>query len=116
MWNYTPNISALKQARFFGILLKQMRTYQLSLVLSGKASEAEQKKILEKIERNFDSAGGKITKNEKIGKKTLAYPIKKEKVGVYYFLDVEIPEEEVQALNRAIEVDDNILRHLLVTA
>ena len=93
-----------------------MRTYQLSLVLSGKTSEAEQKKILDKVERNIESAGGKIEKNDKVGKKTLAYPIKKEKVGVYYFLDIEVPEEEMQALNRAIEVDDNVLRHLLVTA
>ncbi|MDO8452357.1 MAG: 30S ribosomal protein S6 [bacterium] len=91
-----------------------MRTYQLSLVLSGKASEAEQKKVLDKVERNVESAGGKIEKNDKVGKKTLAYPIKKEKVGVYYFLDIEVPEEEMQALNRAIEVDDNVLRHLLV--
>mgnify|MGYP001568653080 CR=1 FL=1 len=78
-------------------------------------SDVEQKKVLDKIERNLESAGGKIEKNDKVGKKPLAYPIAKEKIGVYYFLDVSIPEEEVQVLNRAIEVDDNILRHLLVT-
>ena len=93
-----------------------MRTYQLSLVLAGKMTDAEQKKVLDKVERNIESAGGKIEKNDKIGKKSLAYPIKKEKTGVYYYLDVTLPAEEVNALNRAIEVDDNVLRHLLVTA
>lgn len=79
-------------------------------------TDAEQKKVLEKIEKNVESAGGKVDNNEKIGKKALAYPIKKEKQGVYYYLDVSLPAEEVNVLNRAIEVDDNVLRHLLVAA
>lgn len=93
-----------------------MRTYQLSIVLPGKLTDGEQKKVLDKVERNVESAGGKIVKNDKLGKKALAYPIKKEKQGVYYYLDVSLPSEEVGAFNRAIEVDETILRHLLVTA
>lgn len=93
-----------------------MKIYQLSLVLPGKMSDAEQKKVLDKVERNVESAGGKIEKNDKLGKKALAYPIKKEKQGVYYYLDVSLPAEEVGAFNRAIEVDEMILRHLLVAA
>lgn len=96
-----------------GILLL-MKSYQLSLVLSGKISDTEQKKILDKIERNVESTGGKVEKNDKVGKKTLTYPIKKEKTGVYYYLDVMLPADEVGVLNRVIEVDDNVLRHLLV--
>ena len=50
------------------------------------------------------------------GKKDLFYPIKKVASGVYYFLDLALPSEAAPVVNRELEIDDDVLRHLLVVA
>lgn len=91
-----------------------MRNYELTFILPGNTTEAKQKRILEKVEKLVSAVSGKALETSSWGKKDLFYPIKKQTSGVYYFLNLELPSEGAPVVNREIEIDDEVLRHLLV--
>ena len=88
-----------------------MRNYELVLVLRPSVKEADKKKLLDSVKAWF--GGLKITKEEDMGTKVLAYPIKKETSGIY--LDFVLEGENVPAdLEKKVNANDNIIRHLLL--
>lgn len=93
-----------------------MRQYELTTVLAGDITDAQQKKFTDKLEKLVGSLGGNVEKTDFWGKKTLAYSIKKSTSGVYYSLSVNLPEDQASVLNREVELDEEVLRHLLVVS
>lgn len=91
-----------------------MRNYELTFILPGNTTEVKQKRILEKVEKLVSAVSGEVLDSTSWGKKDLFYPIKKQTSGVYYFLNLELPSEGAPVVNREIEIDDEVLRHLLV--
>lgn len=88
-----------------------MRSYELVLVLRPALKDVEKKKLLDSVKEWLK--GLKITKEEDLGQKALAYSIKKETAGIYLNFLLE-GETVPQGLEKKILVNDNILRHLLL--
>jgi small subunit ribosomal protein S6 len=78
--------------------------------LTDEASQKELSLIGEEISKN----GGNIENTEKWGKRSLAYPINKNKDGVYYKLDFKIETEKIAELKKAYKMNDNIIRVMIV--
>ncbi|MBI4029385.1 MAG: 30S ribosomal protein S6 [Candidatus Blackburnbacteria bacterium] len=93
-----------------------MRNYELTVVLPGDTTEAKQKKVLEKVEKFVSNVSGEVLGSTSWGKRDLFYPIAKKTSGVYYFLTLALPPEGVSVVNREVELDPEVLRHLLVVA
>ena len=91
-----------------------MQKYELTIVLPGDTTEAKQKRILEKIEKLVSNVSGEVLDGTSWGKKDLFYPIAKQTSGVYYFLNLFLPAEGAPVINREMQIDDEVLRHLLV--
>lgn len=89
-----------------------MRIYELVVVVRPSIKDAEKKKLLETIKGFLKNV--KFTKEDDLGQKPLAYPIKKEIAGQYSFFQFEsefgVPADFEQRLLR----DENVLRHLLL--
>lgn len=92
---------------------KTMRSYDLVLVLGTSLAEAERKKILENIENWLGKAE---IKSQELGRKTLAYPLKKEREGLFVLLKINYQNGTTVpvGLEKKLLMNDNILRHLLV--
>lgn len=88
----------------------------MTIVLSGNLTEAKQKKVLGEFEATLASLEGKVNKTEKWGKRELTYPIKKQDTGTYLFFYITIPSQNSGKLKRSLEVNDEVLRHLLVVS
>ncbi len=73
--------------------------------------ETELKSVKELIE----SFKGKVSKEEKWGEKTLAYPIKKNHTALFYNFLFEIDKKNVAELKKKLNFNDKILRYLLLT-
>jgi small subunit ribosomal protein S6 len=58
--------------------------------------------------------GGTVTKTEKMGKRLLAYPIKKFKDGHYLLLEIEGTGREIAELERRMRVNDTVVRYITV--
>jgi len=91
-----------------------MRIYELTIVVSSKVNEKEKTTFLEKIKNLIEKSKGKIDSFKEWGKRTLAYPIKKEKEGVYFFWEIKIDEAKIQDLDRALKLNEAVLRYLII--
>ncbi|MFH1186953.1 MAG: 30S ribosomal protein S6 [Candidatus Levyibacteriota bacterium] len=88
-----------------------MRNYQLVLVLRSSLSESQRKKTVETIKNWLKDV--KISKEEEMGQKPLAYTIGKENAGFYlnYHFETEVIPSD---LEKKLLNQDEVLRHLLI--
>ena len=91
-----------------------MRKYELVWILGDEADEEQGTASIEKITSLVTDAGGEVTGTDAWGKRSLAYPIKKNTQGYYLQANFEIDGPRAQDFERAIYADQSIIRHLLV--
>ena len=88
-----------------------MRTYELILIGKGSMSDALRKKLVTGVKSLLKDL--KITKENEIGMKSLAYKIKREATGFYW--DFALEGENIPAdFEKKLLENDNILRHLVL--
>ncbi|MBI3115146.1 MAG: 30S ribosomal protein S6 [Candidatus Kerfeldbacteria bacterium] len=93
-----------------------MQHYQLVLLVSPAIGEAEAPGFMEKLKKLLTDRGATITKDEPLGRRRLAYPIKKERQGTYHAFAFDLEPRQAPDLERALRLTNEVLRHLLVTA
>ena len=93
------------------ILGKNMRTYELVVILEPK--EEEKKKTLAKVKEILGKEA-KILKEENWGIKALVYPIKKLREGEFIQIDFEAENAAVAEIDKKLRQLETLLRFLLV--
>jgi len=91
-----------------------MRKYELVIILKPDLNKSEQEKIIKKMSKIITDLKGKVNKKDIWGKKNMAYPIKKQKQGTYVKLNISLPEDKIGDWREKIQLEDNIIRHLLI--
>lgn len=87
--------------------------YELMLILDPKTEEADEKKILEKVKKNINDSGT-LLEEKKLGKKALAYPIRKVGEGIYWVLTAKLSAASVRTFSSKLDGETSIIRYLLV--
>jgi len=90
-----------------------MIEYELLLAFSEKVSEEEQKKAIEDLEKLIIKSKGSIVNTESWGKRTLAFPIKKDTNAFYWLLRISGASALPKVVSDAIRIDDKILRFII---
>lgn len=72
------------------------------------------KKSIKTLEEVLTSFKGKKVKEDSLGMRTLAYPIKKVVSGEYLVWTLEIPEQSVKGFKQKLNFDNVVLRYLLL--
>lgn len=90
-----------------------MRTYEL-VVLLHPDLEIDVDAPISKLEKLVETAGGKVIKKDNWGKKRLAYRINRHDFAVYIYFDVEMEPTKVPAFERALNLVEEVMRHLIV--
>lgn len=67
----------------------------------------------DKIKKLIVALDGKIVTNSALGRRKLAYPIKKETAGYYFDYLVEMEGEKINELNGKLRMEDDIIRYLI---
>ena len=62
----------------------------------------------------ISSGGGKVSNTEFWGLRSLAYKIKKNKKGHYVLMNIDSPSNALQDMERAMQLNEDILRYLSV--
>ena len=91
-----------------------MKDYELVLILSADLSSENQKKLIEKVKKEIEENKGKLEKKEEWGKKELAYPIKKEKNGIYFCLNLKISPEALLKIDKKLKIEEGVMRYLII--
>lgn len=92
-----------------------MRRYEVVFVLAPDLSEEEVKQSIETYSEAAQEKGADVLEVDEIGKRRLAYPIKKFHEGIYVILVIE--EEAgaaVAELERRFRVTDMVIRFLTI--
>lgn len=93
---------------------KPMNKYELLYIVGTQYTDTEVSEIQGKIVAMLEKVGANILRNENLGKIRFAYPIKKARHGTYILVHFDADPAVVQALNRQLELTDEILRHTLL--
>ena len=83
-------------------------------ILGNDAGEDQGAESVDKITSLVIDTGGEVSSTDVWGKRTLAYPIQKNNEGYYLQANFELDGTRAQELERAIDADQSIIRHLLV--
>lgn len=92
-----------------------MKEYELSILFHPDL-EMNPDPALNKVKKMIETSGGKIVKEESEGKKRLTYSIKGNEYALYYYFTVELPSEAPSKISNALDITEEVIRHLLVSA
>ena len=91
-----------------------MNDYELTMILDPDLTSENQKKILEKFKKLIEDGKGKISKKDDWGKKELAYPINKKKMGFYFFWEIKTSADGIRQTDKKLKTEEGIMRHLII--
>ena len=57
---------------------------------------------------------GNVVYQESWGMRNLAYPIKNNKKAFYEFMNIEIPQENIDLMNSKLNLNENVIRYLSI--
>ena len=90
----------------------EQRKYEVVYIIGGEDTVFSE--LCQKIRDDMSGLDITIDSEEDMGKKKLAYEIKKNKEGHYYLFNVTMDPTHVKALSGFYTHEDNILRHLVI--
>jgi len=89
-----------------------MRKYEVMYILRPDVEQEAVQAIVEKFQ-GIISNGGEITKHEVMGKRRLAYEIKKFRDGTFVLVNFSTTPEVVAELERIMKISDEVIRYLI---
>lgn len=91
-----------------------MRKYELMYIARPELDEESLKNNREKVQSVITQSGGEILETQDMGKRRLAYPIKKLREGIYTVIQFRSKPDTVKELERNLRLDDNVIRHMVI--
>jgi small subunit ribosomal protein S6 len=89
------------------------RDYQLGVVISPDVGEDQARTLIERISAIVANNDGQVMRVIAWGRRRLAYPIEHHRDGLYYWFDMQLPPTAVAEVERQLQVNEDIIRHLL---
>ncbi len=91
-----------------------MDRYEIMFIVKNTIEDEAVKKEADALQSLITSDKGKIIEFKEMGKRKLAYPIKKEVTGTYFVMTVEANHDTISEFDRKVLINENILRHLII--
>ena len=90
------------------------RTYELMFIVRPDMPEEDQDKLISTLESVVTTSGGNMKSVEKMGKRRLAYMVRRFHDGVYVLLTVEGSGGLIHELERRLRVTEPVIKFLTV--
>ena len=90
------------------------RTYELMFIVRPDMLEEDQDKLISTLEAAVTSSGGSVKSMEKMGKRRLAYMVRRFHDGLYMLLTVEGSGGLIHELERRLRVTEPVIKFLTV--
>ena len=90
------------------------RQYEVVFIVDPTADDDEVARLTESFKQIITDQGGKITKEESMGRRQLAYEILHKTEGSFMLLEIEGSGREIAELERRMRVNDRVLRYITV--
>jgi small subunit ribosomal protein S6 len=90
------------------------RTYEVMFIVRPDMPEEEQEKLISTLESSVTNSGGTVKNVERMGKRRMAYLVRKFQDGIYVLLTVEGPGAVVHELERRLRVTEPVIKFITV--
>lgn len=90
------------------------RTYELMFIVRPDMPEEEQDKLISNLETQVGSAGGTMKNVERMGKRRLAYIVRKFQDGIYMLMTLEGEGGMVKEVERRLRVTEPVIKFITV--
>lgn len=91
-----------------------MKHYEIMFIVRPTLSEDEAKKVVKNFSKIIKDNGSKVTDEQSMGQKELAYEIKDFKSGYYFVFEVEAKDDKaIREFDRLALISKDIIRHLI---
>lgn len=84
--------------------------YESAILINAALDDQQIESIITRVKDLITNNDGEIRELENWGRKRLAYPVKKSKIGYYAIFRFDAPGDIVAKLERAYSLDEQILR------
>ncbi len=91
-----------------------MDKYEIMFIIKNTIEDEKVAKEAENLQNLITNDKGKIIEFREMGKRKLAYPIKKELTGTYFVMTVEANHDTIKEFDRKVLINENVLRHLII--
>jgi small subunit ribosomal protein S6 len=90
------------------------RTYEIMFIVRPDVEEADLDKLIEGFQKNVTDGGGEIRSTEKMGRRRLAYTVRKFNDGFYVLLTVLAPGSLISEVERRLRVSEPVIKFITV--
>jgi len=90
------------------------RTYEIMFIVRPDIEEAEIDKIIETFSGYVTQGGGTVKQTEKMGRRRLAYTVRKFNDGFYILLIVDAPASLIHEIERRLRVSEQVIKFITV--
>ena len=88
--------------------------YELMYIINPVLNEEQTADIVKRVGVYLKDNGATIDQETIVGSQRLAYPIEKKRNGYYVTVNFSAPGDFIARLDRALRINDEIMRHLLL--
>src|SRR5258708_22927346 len=90
------------------------RTYEIMFIVRPDVEEAELDKLIEGFSGNVTSGGGEVKSVEKMGRRRLAYTVRKFNDGFYVLMNVAAQGSLIAEIERRLRVSEPVIKFITV--
>ena len=91
-----------------------MRTYEIMFIVRPDVEEADLDKLIETFSGFVTTGGGEVKSVEKMGRRRLAYTVRKFNDGFYVLFMVAAEGAQIQELERRLRVQEQVIKFITV--
>ena len=90
------------------------RTYELMFIVRPDMTEEDQDKLISNLEGQVGTAGGTVKSVERMGKRRLAYMVRRFQDGIYVLMVLEGDGAMVKEVERRLRVTEPVIKFITV--
>jgi small subunit ribosomal protein S6 len=90
------------------------RTYELMFIVRPDMADEDLDKLISNLESTVTSASGTVKNAERMGKRRLAYIVRKFREGIYVLLTIEGTGSVIHEVERRLRVTEPVIKFLTV--
>lgn len=93
-----------------------MNTYEGLFIFPEALDEEGLDQAIGRVKEELEKLGGSMESNTRMGKKTFARPLKKQKAGLYVVMMFTLEGKKLDAFKARLKLTTNVFRHQFVVA
>ncbi len=90
------------------------RSYEIMFIVRPDVEEADLDKLIESFSANITTGGGEIKSVEKMGRRRLAYTVRKFNDGFYVLMTIGAEGKLITELERRLRVSEQVIKFITV--